>query len=165
MKLLDSLSRLIVEGASYNDLYDAVKNKKVLVIFYDGDEPGGKGQRLIEPVALGESLAGNQVLRAWDYEGASHRAYIGEKPLPSWRLFRLDKILSAKDSGYGFTIKREGYNVNGDKKMRKLYVKADFSVNFAQNVEPEKVAPAEPTKSWIDAIKSKFAGWFSRFFK
>jgi hypothetical protein len=32
------------------------------------------------------------VLRAWDLEGASHKAYLGKKPLPSWRFFRVDKI-------------------------------------------------------------------------
>lgn len=161
MRLLESLSTLILEGASYNELYDAVKNKKVLIIYYDGDEPGGHGERLIEPVALGESLAGNPVLRAWDYEGASHRAFIGKKPLPSWRLFRLDKIISSKDSGYGFSIQRPGYNPNGDKKMKSVYIKADFSVK--PEIEPEKVAPAEPTQSWIQKIKNKFTGWFSRF--
>lgn len=163
MKLIETLSLLIIEEASYNEIYDAIKNRKVLIVYYDGDEPGGKGERLIEPVCLGESLAGNLVLRAWDYEGASHRAYIGEKPLPSWRLFKLDKIISAKDSGYAFSIQRPGYNPNGDKKMRKIYVKVDFSV---QPITPDAATPPEqPTKSWIDKVKEKFAGWFSRFKK
>jgi hypothetical protein len=65
-----------------------IKNKIVVTIYYDGDEPGGKGYRTIEPVCVGYSKAGNLVLRAWDIEGASHTNTTGEQPLPGWRLFR-----------------------------------------------------------------------------
>ncbi len=58
-----------------------------------------RGIRQIEPVCLGTSKAGNKILRAWDEEGSSHTAYTGEQPLPGWRLFRLDKILSLKPTG------------------------------------------------------------------
>lgn len=163
MKLINTLSSLLVESASYQSIYDAVRNRQVLAIYYDGDEPGGKGERLIEPVCLGESLAGNKVLRAWDYEGASHRAYIGEKPLPSWRFFRLDKILSSKETGYTFSTPREGYNPKGDRKMRVVYVNADFSKQPEAPLGQE--APKEPSKNWIQRVKDKFTGWLSRFKK
>jgi predicted DNA-binding transcriptional regulator YafY len=93
MKLFGVFKELITEIASLDSIQDAIKNKKRVVIYYDGDEPGGKGLRLIEPVCLGYSKANNLVLRAWDYEGASHKGYLGVLPLPSWRMFRLDKIL------------------------------------------------------------------------
>ncbi len=97
----------IIEIAAVDSIVDAIKKKQVIVIYYDGDEPGGRGLRIIEPVCYGYSKTkfgkGNPVLRAWDMEGASHRGYLGEKPLPGWRLFRIDKILSFKPTGEVFT--------------------------------------------------------------
>lgn len=129
MKLENILYGLINEVASIDDLTRAIKNRQVLVIYYDGDDPGGKGLREIEPVALGVSLAGNTVLRAWDREGASHRDYIKTRPLPSWRFFRLDKILSQKPTGEIYNTLRPNYNLNGDKSMSKVFVNAKFGNN------------------------------------
>ena len=72
MKLLESLKYLLVEAASIDDIRKAIDQKQVCSIYYDGDEPGGKGLREIEPVALGRSKKGNLVFRAWDEAGASH---------------------------------------------------------------------------------------------
>lgn len=92
MKLKETLKDLICEIASIDSVVDAIKQKQRVIIYYDGDEPGGRGIREIEPVCLGVSKAGNKVLRAWDNEGASHTGYKGEQPLPGWRLFRVDRI-------------------------------------------------------------------------
>ena len=94
MKLLSAIKSLITEGASIDDIKKSIEQRQVVSIYYEGDEPGGKGLREIEPVALGRSKAGNLVLRGWDRTGASHTAYKGEQPLPSWRLFRVDKIVN-----------------------------------------------------------------------
>ena len=94
MKLYNTFKSLILEIASIDSIVDAIKKKHKVIIFYDGDEPGGRGLRRIEPVCFGYSKADNPVLRAWDEEGSSHTAYRGEQPLPGWRLFRVDKILS-----------------------------------------------------------------------
>ena len=59
--------------------------------------------------------------------GASHRGFLGTKPLPGWRFFRLDKILSLKPSGEIYNIKRDGYNVNGDKSMIQVITNAKFN--------------------------------------
>jgi predicted DNA-binding transcriptional regulator YafY len=126
MKLTNTLKGLLLEVANLNDVQKAVKNKDITVIYYDGDEPGGTGLRLIEPVCLGYSKANNLVLRAWDYEGASHRAYIGELPLPSWRLFRLDKIMSFKPTAEKFNTPRPGYNFTGDKSMNRVILNSKF---------------------------------------
>lgn len=126
MKLQESLKSLICELASIDDVVDCIKNKKKCVIYYDGDEPGGRGLRDIEPVCLGVSKAGNKVLRAWDNEGSSHTAYIGDQPLPGWRLFRLDKILSLKPTGENFTEMKPGYNPNGDKSMVSVIINSKF---------------------------------------
>lgn len=126
MKLQESLKGLICELASIDDVVDCIKNKKKCVIYYDGDEPGGRGLRDIEPVCLGVSKAGNKVVRAWDNEGSSHTAYIGDQPLPGWRLFRLDKILSLKPTGENFTEMKPGYNPNGDKSMVSVIINSKF---------------------------------------
>jgi len=126
MKLTESLKGLICEIAAIDDIINAIKNKHKVVIYYDGDEPGGRGIREIEPVCLGMSKAGNKVLRAWDMEGSSHTAYTGEQPLPGWRLFRLDKILSHKPTGEVYNTPRPGYNFNGDKSMVNVIINAKF---------------------------------------
>ncbi len=126
MKLTNALKGLITEIASIETVVDCIKDKKKCVIYYDGDEPGGRGLREIEPVCLGNSKAGNKVLRAWDMEGASHRGYLGTKPLPGWRLFRLDKILSIKPTGENFTEMRPNFNPNGDKSMTSIIIISKF---------------------------------------
>ena len=126
MKLTNSLKILISEIASIETVINAVKNKDKCVIYYDGDEPGGRGIREIEPVCLGVSKAGNKVLRAWDQEGASHTAYKGEQPLPGWRLFRLDKIVMMKPTGEKFTEERPGFNHSSDKSMTSTIIISKF---------------------------------------
>jgi predicted DNA-binding transcriptional regulator YafY len=134
MKLQDSLKSLIYEIASLEDIMGAIENKYRVIIYYDGDEPGGRGIREIEPVCLGVSKAGNKVLRAWDSEGSSHTAYTGEQPLPGWRLFRLDKILSSKPTGEVYYEPKPGYNFNGDKSMVSVIINAKFGNEPGQNM-------------------------------
>ena len=126
MKLLGSLKSLITEAASIDDIKKSFEQKQVCSIYYEGDEPGGRGLREIEPVALGRSKAGNLVLRGWDRTGASHTAYKGEQPLPSWRLFRVDKISMLKPTRENFTQAQPGYNFNGDKSMTQVILIAKF---------------------------------------
>ena len=127
MKLQESLRGLILEIASLDSVQTAINNRNVVAIYYDGDEPGGKGIREVEPVALGKSKAGNLVMRGWDREGSSHTAYKGEQPLPRWRLFRLDKILSFKPTGEIYNEPKPGYNFNGDKSMVSVITIAKFN--------------------------------------
>jgi len=133
MRLLTTITNLITEQASLQDLVDAVKNRKVMIIYYDGDEPGGKGLREIEPVCFGYSKSKNPVLRAWDNSGASHTGYKGEQPLPGWRLFRVDKILSFKSTGETFDEVKPGFNPNGDKGMVRILTLVSFD-NPEQNI-------------------------------
>lgn len=126
MRLLGSLKSLITEAASIDDIRKSIEQRQVCSIYYEGDEPGGRGLREIEPVALGRSKAGNMVLRGWDRTGASHTAYKGEQPLPSWRLFRVDKISMLKPTRENFTQAQPGYNFNGDKSMTQVITIAKF---------------------------------------
>ena len=135
MKLQDSLKGIINEIAAIDDIVNAIKQQQKVIIYYDGDEPGGRGIREIEPVCLGVSKSGNKVLRAWDGEGSSHTAYTGEQPLPGWRLFRLDKVLTYKPSGENFTSPRPGYNPKGDKSMNRVIINSVFDQNEEETIE------------------------------
>jgi len=97
MRLLDSLKKLVTEAASLGDVQDSIKKKKIIVIYYDGNDNGGKGYRTIEPLCLGYSKKGNLVLRAWESEGSSWSAKNKGNFLPGWRLFRLDKIFTTNN--------------------------------------------------------------------
>lgn len=126
MKLYNITKNLILEVASIESVINSIRNKNRVIIYYDGEEPGGRGLREIEPVCFGYSKKGNPVLRAWDLEGASHRGFKGEKPLPSWRLFRLDRIMSLTPTGNNFETPRPNYNPNGDKSMDRVIINAKF---------------------------------------
>jgi predicted DNA-binding transcriptional regulator YafY len=126
MKLYNITKNLILEVASIESVINSIRNKNRVIIYYDGEEPGGRGLREIEPVCFGYSKRGNPVLRAWDLEGASHRGFKGEKPLPSWRLFRLDRIMSLTPTGNNFETPRPNYNPIGDKSMNRVIINAKF---------------------------------------
>jgi predicted DNA-binding transcriptional regulator YafY len=126
MKLLTTFKSLLTEVASLGDIQDSIRKRIVVTIYYDGDIPGGKGYRRIEPVCVGYSKAGNLVVRAWDIDGASHTATIGEKPLPGWRLFRADKIFTYQPTTDTFNQVRPNYNPNGDKSMERVILNAKF---------------------------------------
>lgn len=126
MKLSSIFKELITEAASIDAVQDAIKKRQVVIIYYDGDEPGGRGLRQIEPVCLGRSKRNNLVLRAWDEEGASHRGYLGTRPMPGWRLFKLEKIMSFKPTGEIFDTPKPNYNPNGDKSMNSVIINAKF---------------------------------------
>ena len=53
MKLLESIKSLIVEIASLNDIQKSIRDKSITIIYYEGDEPGGKGLRLSNRSVLG----------------------------------------------------------------------------------------------------------------
>jgi predicted DNA-binding transcriptional regulator YafY len=141
MKLYNTVKSLILEVASIDSVVNAIKNKDKVIIYYDGDEPGGRGLRSIEPVCFGYSKAGNPVLRAWDEEGASHTGYKGEQPLPGWRIFRLDKILSIKPTGEVYNTPKPNYNFNGDKSMVSVIINAKFD-----NQQPQETQQPQPTQ-------------------
>lgn len=126
MKLYDTFESLITEVASRDQIMNAIKDRRVCVINYKGDEPGGTGLRVIEPVAYGLSKRGNAVLRAWDREGASHTSYLGKKPLPGWRFFRIDKMDFIRPTQEIFDTPRPNYNPNGDRSMERVFIIATF---------------------------------------
>ena len=160
MKLYNTVKTLILEIASIDSVVNAIKNRQRVIIYYDGDEPGGRGLREIEPVCFGYSKADNPVLRAWDEEGASHTAYKGEQPLPGWRLFRVDKILSFKPTGEQFNNPRPDYNPNGDKSMTRVVINAKFN-NVPQQAQRSRSEIIDLTiDTLLDEFRNKYGDNF-----
>ena len=84
----------------------AVNERLVLIVNYH------PGERLIEPHAYGYGSARQLLLRAYQTEGASAS---GEHEW--WKLFRLDRFVSAQSHGVTFSGPRPEYR-RGDKAMK-----------------------------------------------
>ena len=85
---------------------DAIQNRSVLRVEYP------PGERLVEPHCLGISGEGDYLLRAFQTGGASAS---GEHI--NWKLFRIDRMQAANDTGDSFSCPRPEYNPN-DKAMK-----------------------------------------------
>ena len=86
----------------------AIQNRQVLSLVYDGIN------RVVEPHAVGESKAGNNVLRCYQMQGGH------VTPGHEWDLLLLDKIANLRTVGTTFTAPRPGYK-KGDKGMIQIY--------------------------------------------
>lgn len=94
---------LITEAVDEKDIVDAIQNHEYIYIYYAGDNSIKKGYRTIRPFVLGKhNTSGNLVLRAWQDRGKSDSGAI-RKPIPMWRLFRVDRIASIYPTGKKFT--------------------------------------------------------------
>lgn len=167
---------LLKEEVSDNMIVDAIHNRKIIYIYYAGDETVRKGYRTIRPMVYGVSTAGNRVIRAWQEAGASDSAGEGNKYAdakgrlkPGWRLFRVDGITSFLPTGKHFSTKENkvppGYNPN-DSQMTQIIasVKPEYgnaAVNVTGLAEPEepkvtKTQVAAPPPSVFDSQAQKF---------
>lgn len=122
------IKEILTEEARITDVSNAIRQRKEVKINYEADdEPKGKGERIIQPVAYGLSKAGNLVLRAFQPYGDT------KTKVPHWKMFRLDKILNWKTL-WGKTFNEppaqypaEGeFNKSGDKTMSRVYLVANF---------------------------------------
>lgn len=141
MGYLDLLIKgIITEEVNITKITDAIRKRKPVRMSYEADdEPTGRGERLIHPVAYGISKAGNMVLRAYQPYGDT------KTKTPHWKLFRIDKIkdwkILWKRSSFEEPpgqFKSEGeYNSNGDKSMTNVYLSANFknSRDFTSGVK------------------------------
>ena len=127
MKLLDTVKSLILETVTDRDIRDAISQRKVIYINYNGDEPGGKGLRKIEPVCFGVNTLGHDVLSALEIEGASHRGLLKKRTMQGWRYFLVKDILSVSVTDEVFDEVRTGFNPNGDKRMVSIYIMSQFT--------------------------------------
>ena len=128
MKLYSLLNEIILEAAYRSEVERAITNHQRVRIYYGGDEVEVEGERFIEPYVLGLSLAGNPILRAYQYKGATNTEQ------PGWKTFRLDRIMDWDETGeHPFNTPISDritnipkYNSRGDKSMITIYKQAKF---------------------------------------
>lgn len=165
---LDEILRSVLnEEVSQEDVISAIDNKQYVNIYYDDDinatddekfgRPVGnnpKGNRLIEPFALGVSKKGNLVLRAYQINPNTRRG------TPKWKMMRLDRITSwkpmkktfslpPKDQGYS----AEDYNEFGDRTMTKVIAQVHFDNNTLTSLD--KVRSQSETLKNAPKVSSK----------
>ena len=147
--LLDIHKRLkkqnLNEWVDRNLIKDAIENRRIIQIFYKGDDTQKAGYRTIEPYLLGitngENKGGNLAVRAWQQAGdtdsgsgivsnrwSARKTNLWRDNMPGWRLFRLDGIKQAIPLSKKFAEKdnfRKGYNPN-DVQMKSIVVRVNY---------------------------------------
>ena len=89
---------------------DALEKKLCLELSYDGYA------RLVEVHAIGQTTAGNVVMRAWQVSGGS----VSNEPT-GWKLLRLDEAKAIAISETGSEAPRPGYK-RGDRSIKNIYI-------------------------------------------
>lgn len=93
-----------------NVIFNAIKNRNRLKIFYDG------GERIIEPYCYGINTAGNESVRAYQIKGHSNSA--SQK---NFKLFNCKKIQKLMILDEYFIPNHPDYREN-DKGMKEIYI-------------------------------------------
>jgi len=149
MKLSSIYNELLTETVGRNKIIDAIKQKRVVTIWYEGDTTEHKGYRNIEPYVYGVNHSGNPVVRAWQRAGVSDTP--NGKPndpltkMPGWRMFRVDGIKSMVDLGHEkFVEAKPKYNP-ADKDMTSIFVAAEFGTPPPTTGDTQQTTPVAPT--------------------
>lgn len=127
----DIIKELLLEEVEQEKVTYAIKKRHEVSFRYDSNDgdPRGKKERItVQPVALGTTKAGNPCFRAYQVNGSSESGEKGERPVPGWRLFLLDRVVpnTWRDSKKVFN-EPPMYNPNGDDTMAEVLVRADFT--------------------------------------
>lgn len=130
MELLERIynSLLLTESVGVDEVNDALDNhKRVIINYRSKGEDKNTGARVIEVYAYGLTKAGNPCIRAFQPYGDT------TSRVPSWKFFRLDRIIEWKpteqtfDKPADFYYKNLGnFNPNGDETMSVVYKVAKF---------------------------------------
>lgn len=130
MELLERIynSLLLTESVGVDEVNDALDNhKRVIINYRSKGEDKNTGARVIEVYAYGLTKAGNPCIRAFQPYGDT------TSRVPSWKFFRLDRIIEWKpteqtfDRPADFYYKNLGnFNPNGDETMSVVYKVAKF---------------------------------------
>lgn len=119
---------LILEGVSVEDINSAIDNHVRVIINYDnGEENSSNGSRVIEVYTYGLTKAGNPAIRAFQPYGDT------SSKVPSWKLFRIDRINGWEETKQKFSEPASNYysgvgeyNEDGDGSMSVVYKSATF---------------------------------------
>jgi hypothetical protein len=118
-------------GTQGDDFCDAITNKRIVKMYYKGDEEEAPGWRTdVQAVCYG-SRKGVKYVRAWVGSGKSVSADKSpeKKALPGWRFFRQDRIQKWEvDATKTFKAPpKADFNPKGDKLMDTIFCISDFA--------------------------------------
>ena len=162
--ILEEVKNLLIESVDFNTVKDSIENKyNINIVYIDGD--GVRTSRYIQPYVLGDTLAGNKAIRAYQIFGGSRTmATKGEQAQGGWRIFRLDRIVEWKPTKMRFTVpvsdlpsfmlNRGRFNPNGDKMFSRIDAIAKFG-QTSQEPTQEPQTPQEPTQTKPAGISPK----------
>jgi hypothetical protein len=104
-----------------DSIADAVKNKRLISIYYKGAEEGKFQWRQIMPVCFGEDMKGRQALRAFQLDEPTTTF------VPAWKFFLVERISNWNmSSNKNFDKPKDNYNPK-DKHMRKIFASSNFN--------------------------------------
>ena len=142
MSIFEEIVRSVIsENVDVKSINDSIDNTYGVVINYRGEEGEHTGSRLIQPVAYGTTKKGFPAIRAFQPNGDT------SSRVPSWKLFRLDRIERWEphpeekfDEPPGFDQQVLGrFNQNGDDGMSQVFKVAKFGQNGPVGGEPTEV--------------------------
>jgi len=129
--LLEIYNKIFLSEAVANvaSVTDAIKGRYQVTINYKGDPKHGvaPGIRTIQVYVYGLTKAGNPCIRAYQPYGDT------ASKVPSWKMFRLDRIFVWKPTFAIFNRPAPLFNPNGDKSMSVVYTIANFNKKTSPN--------------------------------
>lgn len=124
------IRQILNEDITQGNVSQAVKKRHVVSFKYDNGDGTNRGKLervTVCPCVLGVTSKGNLVFRGYQMNGSSKSAEEGKRPLPGWRMFRLDRVVpnTWKDTRRVFN-RPPDYNEEGDKGIQVL-VQSNFT--------------------------------------
>lgn len=151
-ELYEKLKGFLNESVDFNDVLRAIHDKKYVEMYYDDGKPGvegnPKGRRIIMPLAVGLTKAGNPVVRGYQVNGGNSRT-----GSPDYVFCRLDRVVSWREMNKTFAAPPDDrYNYNGDRTMSRMDANADFNFNTQGELDAARLgnlvnAPKVSTKN------------------
>ncbi len=108
------LKGLLFEAVSKNRIINAMKNRTVVMIYYDDPKSGIlPGYRYIEIYAYGSTKKGNPAIIGWLRNEKSQTLKSGKRnDAIRWRIFRLDRITSMQNTNQKYDTSTEYVSAN-----------------------------------------------------
>lgn len=136
------MQKKLYESVDYNDVLHAIQNRHYVTLYYDDGKPGvegnPKGRRIIMPLAVGLTKAGNPVVRGYQVNGGNSRT-----GAPDYVFCRLDRVVSWREMNKTFAAPPDGrYNYNGDMTMSRMDANADFDFSTQGDLDVARLKNA-----------------------
>jgi hypothetical protein len=131
---------LLSEAIEPDKIEKAIDTKKRVIINYEGDSDHGiaPGTRYIDVYSYILTNAGNAAIRAYQPMGDT------ASDVPSWKLFRLDRIKSWIETPYINKVPAQGFNRVDDKGAKQIFKIADYNKYSTTGLKYTKQAPIKP---------------------